>query len=290
MADPRGHVPPGPARPRATLVKLGGELLERDDLLGELAAMLVRLGAHGPLVTVHGGGKEIDRELERRGIVKRTVDGIRVTDAATLSVVVSVLAGLVNTRLVAAMVAAGGRAVGLTGADASTMTVEPAPPHRTTDGRLVDLELVGQPVAQGSSQLLLDLCDRGFLPVVASIGASTDGRLFNVNADTAAAHLAASIGASRMLIAGSTPGVLDSAGIAIERLGSDTIRARIESGEAHGGMAAKLTACLAALDAGVEEVVVLDGRMPSNLHPPQGTRIERSSGDSAMTAMKPEKS
>jgi len=262
-------------RRRPTLIKLGGELLEQESRLIELAATLVRIGVQGPLVTVHGGGKEIDRELARRGIAKRSVDGIRITDAATLSVVVSILAGAVNTRLVAAMVAAGGRAVGLTGADAALVPVEPAPPHEATDGRTVDLEFVGRPIARGAPPLLVRLLDGGYLPVVASIGAASDGRLYNVNADTLAAHLAARIGASRLVIAGTTPGVLDAAGAPIARLGAGTIHDRIASGEAHGGMAAKLTACLEALEAGVSEVVVVDGRTPGNLETGSGTHIEQ---------------
>ena len=135
---------------------------------------------------VHGGGREVDTELARHGIEKRAVDGLRITDDATLGVVVAVLAGRVNTRLVAAAARAGARAVGLTGADATMGLVEPAPPYETADGRRVELGFVGRPIGNGRPQLLIELCARGYVPVVASIGIDEEGRLFNVNADTLA--------------------------------------------------------------------------------------------------------
>jgi len=120
-----------------TLLKLGGELLEEPARLAEIGAVIA--GATQPVIVVHGGGREIDAALKRAGIAKRQVEGLRVTDAATLDVVVEVLAGAVNTRLVAAIVKAGGRAVGLTGADAGLVPVEKAPAHRSVDGTMTDL-------------------------------------------------------------------------------------------------------------------------------------------------------
>lgn len=275
--------PPAPV----TVVKLGGELLESPDLLTRLAETLATMSRSQPLAVVHGGGREINRELELRGVPSRTVDGLRITDAATLQVVVSVLAGLVNTRLVAAMAAAGARPVGLTGADDGTVTVDLAALHRRSDGTLVDLELVGTPIAQGPPRLLADLLGRGYVPVMASIGMMADGRLLNVNADTLAAHVARRVGASRLLIAGATPGVLDANGATIDRLAASSIHRRIASGEAHGGMAAKLLACLDALDGGVSDVVIVDGRTTDALTLPRGTRIERETnrhGDEASVA------
>ena len=162
---------------------------------------------------------------------------------ATLSVVTAVLAGLVNTRLVAAAVTQGARAVGLTGADDAIGLVDPAPAHRTVSGRRVALGRVGRPSGSTAPRLLTDLCGRGFVPVVASLGISRDGRLFNVNADTLAGHLAGVLGARRLVIAGSTAGVLDSKRRTIPRLDAAGIRALIASGQAHAGMVAKLLAC-----------------------------------------------
>ena len=241
-----------------TLLKLGGELLEEPGRLAEIAAVIA--GATEPLVVVHGGGREIDAALKRAGIAKRQVEGLRVTDPATLDVVVEVLAGAVNTRLVAAIVKAGGRAVGLTGADAGLVPVEKAPAHRSVDGTMTDLERVGRPVGAGRPALAADLVAAGYVPVVASISAGSDGLLYNVNADTLAADLAARLGAARLVIAGATPGVLDEHGRTIEALDLAAAAALVSSGIASAGMIAKLTACREAINGGVEEVLMVDGR------------------------------
>ena len=156
------------------VVKFGGELLEDPTRLGALTAALAKLSRKTPLVIVHGGGREIDAALARVGIAKRQVDGLRITDEPTLDVVVGVLAGLINTRLVAALVAAGVRAVGLTGADAGIGRVQPARPHVSTSGAIVDLGRVGEPVGKDRPALLDDLCKKGYVPVVSSIGAARD--------------------------------------------------------------------------------------------------------------------
>ena len=241
-----------------TLLKLGGELLEEPARLAEIAAVIA--GATEPLVVVHGGGREIDAALKRAGIPKRQVEGLRVTDPATLDVVVEVLAGAVNTRLVAAIVKAGGRAVGLTGADAGLVPVEKAPAHRSVDGAVTDLERVGRPVGAGRPALAADLVAAGYVPVVASIAAGADGLLYNVNADTLAADLAARLRAARLVIAGATPGVLDENGETIEALDLAAAAALVASGVASAGMVAKLTACRDAINGGVEEVLMVEGR------------------------------
>jgi acetylglutamate kinase len=248
-----------------TLVKFGGELLEQPDRLAAIARVLAQSAQRSRLVVIHGGGREIDAALARAGIAKRQVDGLRVTDAPTMSVVVEVLAGAVNTRFVAAIAAAGGRAVGLTGADGSIAVVERAAPHAAIDGSTVDLGLVGQPVDEGTPALLRDLITDGYLPVVCSIGLGRDGELYNVNADTLAGHLAARLGVRRLVIAGATPGVLDQAGATVPELNRAGAEAMVRSGAASAGMVAKLRACAAALAGGVEEVVMVDGREASTL-------------------------
>jgi acetylglutamate kinase len=243
-----------------TVLKLGGELLEDAKRAGELASAIARAKAASPTVVVHGGGREVDAALQRAGITKRQVDGLRITDAATLGIVVEVLAGAVNTRFVAALNAAGARAVGLTGADAGLAIVEQAPPHVAGNGSTVDLGFVGRPVGQDEPRLLLDLAARGYMAVVASIGASADGVLYNVNADTLAASLAARLRAARLVIAGATAGVLDASGRTIAHLNRSAARALIASGTASAGMVAKLRACEDALDHGAAEVLLVDGR------------------------------
>jgi acetylglutamate kinase len=257
-----------------TVLKLGGELLDDAALLAHAAAAIVRLAAEGPLVVIHGGGRAIDAELKARGIEPRFVDGLRLTDAATLDVVVSVLAGRTNTALVAAIGAAGGRAVGLTGADASIGLSRIAEPLQSVAGASVNLGLVGQPDTSDTG-LLTDLVGRGYIPVVASIGVSKDGVLLNVNADTLAAHLAGAVGAARLIIAGATAGVLDREGRTIPALGADEMASMTASGEAHSGMVAKLSACRRALDNGVREIAIVNGRGTPDFTAAPGTRITR---------------
>jgi acetylglutamate kinase len=253
---------------KPVVVKFGGELLEEPRRVMALASAIARLTAkrHSvQLVLVHGGGREIDAALARVGIEKRQVEGLRITDEPTLEIVVSVLAGLVNTRFVAALAAAGVRAVGLTGADATIGRVRRAAPHRTTKGEMVDLGQVGDPVGRGVPRLLTDLCRLGYVPVLCSVGAAEDGTLFNVNADVLAAHLAGRLGSPRLIMAGATAGVLDANGSTIPVLTFGDVDRLVESGGATAGMIAKLAACRTAIEGGAREVFVADGRNPARL-------------------------
>ena len=243
------------------VLKFGGELLDDASRLQTVVAATANIAARGaPLVIVHGGGKEIDAALTVAGIGKQQVDGLRITDEATLQVVVSVLAGAVNTRLVAALTASGVAAVGLTGADGRCGLSEEAPPHQGADGRTVALGRVGVPSGRADMRLLTTLVGGRYVPVIASIGAGDDGRLFNVNADTFAGHLAARLGARRLVIAGTTPGVLDGQGATVPGLDPQGIAQIVSDGTATAGMIAKLRACEHALAGGVDEVVIVDGR------------------------------
>ncbi len=245
---------------RPLVLKLGGELLEQPQDLQHVAEGIAALASRAPLVVVHGGGKEIDAALATAGIPKQQVDGLRVTDARTLEVVVAVLAGAINTRLVAAVRRAGARPVGLTGADTSVVTVRRAMPITSVAGPTVDLGLVGSPINNGAPRLLTDLLARGYVPVVACLGATRDGQILNVNADTLASHLAIQLGARRLISAGGTAGVLDAAGQTIGRLTSRAAAQLIKTGTANKGMVAKLEACRAALRKGVGDVVIANGR------------------------------
>jgi acetylglutamate kinase len=250
---------------RLVVLKLGGELLEDRRRMKAVARVIARVSSEQRLVIVHGGGTEIDAALERVAIPKHQVDGLRITDEATLQVVVEVLAGSINTRFVAAINAAGGKAVGLTGADAGLVPVKAAPPHLATNGEMVDLGLVGEPVAARAPVLIETLCRKGFVPVVACIGAARDGRLFNVNADTMAGSLAARLHAKRLIFAGTTPGVLDRKRKTIAALDGEATETLIGSGTATAGMVAKLRACRAAVKKGVKDVLIADGRHAKRL-------------------------
>ena len=242
------------------VLKFGGELLEERSRMDAVVGAVAGIARTGiPLVVVHGGGKEVDAALAAAGIEKRQVEGLRITDEATLDVVVSVLAGAVNTRFVAALATLGIHAVGLTGADDECGLSEVAMPHVTVDGRQVELGRVGRPVG-GKMRVVETLLQGYFVPVVASIGIDEGGRLLNINADTMAGHFARSLHARRLVIAGSTAGVLDDSGRTIPVLDTAAIEKLISGGTATAGMVAKLRACEQALAGGVDDVVIVDGR------------------------------
>jgi acetylglutamate kinase len=267
-----------------TVLKLSGELLEPGPGLEPLVQSIRTLAADGPLVIVHGAGREIDAETQRRGVPKHAVDGLRITDAATLDAVIAVLAGTVNTRLVAALVTAGMPAVGLTGVDAAIGLSSRAPAHRSVDGRLVDLGLVGQPVAgSGQPRLLADLVGHGYVPVIACLGIDSTGQVLNVNADTLAAALAASCRAHCLIIAGATAGVLDANQSTLATLDDAGIDRMIADGSASAGMVAKLRACRDALHGGVQDIAIVSGRHADGFLTAPGTRIVAHAGAGAPT-------
>ena len=250
---------------RPVVLKFGGELLEDPARVTAIAKVVRQAAARVPLVVVHGGGREIDRALAVAGIAKQQVDGLRITDEATLQVVVAVLAGTINTQLVALLNAGGVAAVGLTGADAGVAPVKRAAAHRSTAGTRVSLGLVGEPLPGGTPALLTRLTAAGFVPVIASVSASKSGGLFNVNADTLAANLAARLSARRLVIAGATAGVLDAEGRTLPLVDAAATRRMVKAGTASAGMVAKLAACRAAATRGVTDVRIADGRVPATL-------------------------
>jgi acetylglutamate kinase len=255
--------------PPLTVVKLGGELVEDPPVRAAILGAIRPIVDAGRTVIVHGGGRAIDAELRTRGITPRFDAGIRITDEPTLATAVSTLAGRINTELVASLVHAGVQAVGLTGADAG-IAISRRSSIRVQEGRQLDLGLVGTPVEM-RTPLLLDLVKAGYVPVIASIAASDQAQLLNVNADTLAGWLAVQLRADRLLVGGTTAGVLDRAGRTIPSLDPDGARALIEDGGATAGMVAKLQSVVAAAEAGVD-VRLLDLRDQA---PSRQTRIVR---------------
>ncbi|MBI2835458.1 MAG: acetylglutamate kinase [Acidobacteria bacterium] len=270
-----------------TVLKLGGELLESRDDIQALVAASASLRKDGALVIVHGGGREIDSAAARVGLTKQSIDGLRITDAATLEIVMAVVGGVINSRLVAALVEQNVRAVGLTGADAGIARMARAPAYRARDGRLVDLGLVGEPDDDSTPELLVDLCTAGYVPVIACLGLGPDAQVLNVNADTLAADFAVRLGAERLVIAGGTNGVLDEAGRTIGSLDAAAIERLIAGGGAQAGMVAKLIACRKAMQAGVSEVAIVDGHEARNILDLRGTRL-RGGGRSSFTGPRPD--
>ncbi len=234
------------------VAKIGGSTLgAHDTTLADVVA-LQRRGVRP--VVVHGGGALISEWLKAHGVPTRFERGLRVTDAATLDVVVAVLAGLVNKRLVAALTAAGGRAVGMSGADGGLFKAT-----------LLDEKLgyVGD-VAAVDTRPLLDLLDDGFVPVVAPIavewrGEAPTGQLLNINADTAAGAVAAALAARWLVFLTDVPGIAGEDGQTIGALSSDRASALTEACVIQGGMIPKVEACLQAAASGCRSVIA-DGR------------------------------
>ena len=234
------------------VAKIGGSTLgARDTTLEDIVA-LQRRGVRP--VVVHGGGPLISEWLKAHGVPSRFERGLRVTDARTLDVVVAVLAGLVNKRLVAALTAGGGRALGLSGADGGLFKA------RVLDGKL---GYVGE-VAEVDARLLLDLMEDGLVPVVAPIAVEWRGeaptkQLLNINADTAAGAVAVALAARWLVFLTDVPGIRGEDGETVTALSSARAGALTEAGVIEGGMIPKVEACLQAAAAGCRSVIA-DGR------------------------------
>ncbi len=238
------------------LVKLGGTLLDSEVSRRRLAAEIAGVCRQGTrVVVVHGGGRQMTRFLAERGIESRFVNGLRVTTPETLDAVLKVFTGTVNHELVAAFAAAGARAVGLSGMDASLAIAEPMDPALGAVGRIVS--------ADGS---LLDLLtSQGYLPVVACVAGDREGRIYNVNADQMAVACAVAFGAGRLVFLTDVAGVLDGAGSVVPALTAADCAHLIQAGVATGGMQTKLAAAINCLEKGVREVVVAPGIEPGIL-------------------------
>ena len=248
------------------VVKYGGHAMGDPEAQADFAEDVVLLKAVGinPVV-VHGGGPQIGAMLKRLGVESRFVDGLRVTDAETAQIAEMVLAGSINKEIVAWIGRAGGRAVGISGKDAGLVQAEKvggrdADPNQGIE-RKVDLGFVGEPVAV-DRRIIDSLVKDGIIPVIAPIGIGADGHTYNINADTMAGAIAAAIGAARFFLLTDVKGVLDKQGQLLSDLNPADVRRLREDGTISGGMIPKLETCVAAVEAGVDAAVVLDGRVP----------------------------
>lgn len=238
------------------LIKIGGTLLDSPAMRDSLARQIAMLRTDGHcIVVVHGGGKQMTRFLEERGIESRFVNGLRVTTPETIDAVLKVLAGSVNQELVAALIRAGISAVGLSGLDGGTVLAEQMDPELGAVGR----------VTGAKPELFEALVRNGFLPVVACLAGDSQGRFYNVNGDQMAVACAAAFRADRLIFLTDVAGVLDSAGQRIDRLPAASARRLIETGVAKGGMQAKLNSALAAVDQGIAGVHIAPGMEDSIL-------------------------
>jgi acetylglutamate kinase len=258
---------------QTVVIKYGGHAMGEEGLARLFAAdaVLLRLLGVRPVV-VHGGGPQISRMLGKAGVKSTFVDGLRVTDAATMEVAEMVLSGAINKEIASWITQAGAtadvRGVGLSGKDAGLITVEKVVRTRAHPSshieEIVDLGFVGEPTRIDPKLIrsLIDSETDDYIPVIAPIGVSEDGETYNINADTVAGALAGALSARRMLLLTDVAGVLDAEGQLIRQLTVAQARAAIAEGVATGGMIPKLETAMAAVEAGVEGVVILDGRRP----------------------------
>lgn len=243
---------------RVIVIKIGGATLGSHDTAIEDIVQLQRQGK--ALLVVHGGGKLITEWLDKQGIPTRFIQGERVTDQATLEVVISVLAGLVNKDIVAEINSLGGSAAGISGVDGSLI-----------EGRIRDQEkgYVGE-VVRVNSAILETLMESGFIPVVAPVGLNSPDRLagtpatLNFNADTVAGEIAAAVDTERLIFLTDVAGVSEQSGKLLPQLSSDEAEALVASGVASGGMIPKIKACLRALS-NTSATCIIDGRQPHAL-------------------------
>lgn len=232
------------------LIKIGGSLLDAPSLRSDIAGQIAAVAKAGVAVTVvHGGGKQMTQFLEERGIRSTFVGGLRVTTEETIDAVLKVLAGTVNTQLVAALNAAGAKAVGLTGIDANLAIAE------RFDAQL---GFVGK-VVSSDTHVLKALAHASLVPVVACVAGGAHGEIFNVNGDWMAVAIASSWEANRLVFLTDVPGVMGEDKTIIPTLTIAECEGLMQSGVATGGMQAKLTAAVEAVANGVHEVRIVKG-------------------------------
>jgi acetylglutamate kinase len=248
------------------VIKYGGHAMGDEAMAREFArdVVLLEQTAINPVV-VHGGGPQIQAMLTKLGIKSEFAAGLRITDAATVEIVEMVLAGSINKQIVGYINAAGGKALGLCGKDGN-MVVAKKVSRTVVDPdsnieKVVDLGFVGEPDKVDVS-LLQQMLGREMIPVLAPVATSASGGTFNVNADTFAGAVAGALKAKRLLLLTDVPGVLDKSKKLIPEMSVADIRRLIADGTISGGMIPKVETCIYALEAGVEGVVIMDGKAP----------------------------
>ena len=248
------------------VIKFGGAAMVDPALKHAFArdVVLIKLVGMNPVV-VHGGGPQIGELLERLNIETRFVDGLRVTDSATMDVVQMVLGGLVNKEIVSLINAEGGSAAGLTGKDGNLIKVRKLKLTRERpefkEPEIVDIGHVGE-IAEVNPGVLDALVARDFIPVIAPIGVGDDGVSYNINADFVASALAARLDAAKLVLLTDTPGVLKPDGSTLVAPNRGEIEKMIADGEIKGGMLPKVRCALDAMAAGVASAQIIDGRIP----------------------------
>jgi len=251
---------------KTVVVKYGGHAMGDEIVAERFASDIVLLKQVGinPIV-VHGGGPQIGQMLKRLRIKSDFIDGLRVTDRATVEIVEMVLSGSINKQIVSAINARGGYAIGLSGKDANLirarkLTRTKVDPDSNIE-KVLDLGFVGEPEVINAT-VLETLRNSAIIPVIAPIGVGEDGQTYNINADTVAGAVAGAVKAARFLLLTDVAGVLDKSKKLLPDLTADEVHRLIEDGTIAGGMIPKVETCLQALADGVEAAVIVDGRVP----------------------------
>ena len=247
-------------RGKRIVIKYGGSAMTDPSLKRDFAEDIALISFIGmkPII-VHGGGPQIGELLKKIGKESRFVKGLRVTDPETMDVVEMVLVAKVNKDVVSLINFYGGKAVGISGRDGGLIRAKKAKPARLA-GKDEDLGLVGE-VDKINPEVIASLEDRGFIPVIAPVGAGPDEKPFNINADTAAGALSAALEAEKFILLTDVPGVLDRDDKLISSLSEEKAEELIRNGVASGGMIPKIRCCLNALRGGVPKAHVIDGRV-----------------------------
>ncbi|MBL6603446.1 MAG: acetylglutamate kinase [Alphaproteobacteria bacterium] len=246
----------------AIVVKFGGHAMGDDAYIRNFAEDMVLLRQVGAKpVVVHGGGPQIGAMLEKLNITSDFINGLRVTDADTVSVVEMVLSGAINKSLVAAINDAGAKGVGISGKDADLIKARKLlSQNKTKDGiERIDLGFVGEPEAIDTS-VINALIASDLIPVIAPVARGADGSTYNINADTASGAISAAMQATRLLLLSDVPGVMDKDGQVIPDITISQAKMLIENGTISGGMIPKVNTCIEAVEGGAEAAVILDGR------------------------------
>lgn len=241
---------------KIVVVKYGGNAMIREDLKRQVMEDIVLLWLVGvKVVLVHGGGPEISQLMDRLGKVPQFVDGLRVTDEETVDIVQMVLAGKINKTLVGLLERNGGNAMGISGVDGGLIQAEMKDPKLGYVGRITGVNI--QPV--------LDLLEKGYIPVISTVGCDQEGSVYNINGDTAAAFIAGALHAQRLIMMTDIAGILkdkDDPTTLIPRLHVQEAPALLAQKVISGGMIPKVDCCIEAIHRGVGRVVILDGRVP----------------------------
>lgn len=251
-------------RGKRIVIKYGGSAMTQEALKRDFAQDITLISFIGiKPVIVHGGGPQIGELLKKIGKESRFIKGLRVTDEETMDVVEMVLVAKVNKDVVSMINHQGGRAVGLSGRDGGLIKAKKARPARLADTD-EDLGLVGD-VERIDPEIVASLEERGFIPIIAPVGAGPEEKPYNINADTAAGALSAALGAERFILLTDVPGVMDAEGNLISSLTEDDARNLIAEEVVSGGMIPKIRCCLNAIQGGVPKAHIIDGRVPHAL-------------------------